>query len=95
VHTFPLGAEDTQHLGRLLARAAEPVRHLGPELGNLARPEHEIVVSQNDDLLVRLGCEMNERAAPTGPPSKHQLGLVIWIAVFPTLTLLNRGARQA
>jgi antibiotic biosynthesis monooxygenase (ABM) superfamily enzyme len=27
--------------------------------------------------------------APTGPPSKHQLALMIWIAVFPTLTLLN------
>lgn len=23
------------------------------------------------------------------PPSKHQLALMIWIAVFPTLTLLN------
>jgi antibiotic biosynthesis monooxygenase (ABM) superfamily enzyme len=31
-------------------------------------------------------------AAPTrpiGPPSKHQLALMIWIAVFPTLTVLN------
>lgn len=26
---------------------------------------------------------------PTGPPSKHQLALMIWIAVFPTLTVLN------
>jgi antibiotic biosynthesis monooxygenase (ABM) superfamily enzyme len=24
-----------------------------------------------------------------GPPSKHQLALMIWIAVFPTLTALN------
>jgi antibiotic biosynthesis monooxygenase (ABM) superfamily enzyme len=24
-----------------------------------------------------------------GPPTKHQLGLMIWVAVFPTLTLLN------
>ena len=24
-----------------------------------------------------------------GPPSKHQLALMIWLAVFPTLTLLN------
>jgi antibiotic biosynthesis monooxygenase (ABM) superfamily enzyme len=23
------------------------------------------------------------------PPSKHQLALMIWVAVFPTLTLLN------
>jgi antibiotic biosynthesis monooxygenase (ABM) superfamily enzyme len=24
-----------------------------------------------------------------GPPNKHQLALMIWIAVFPTLTVLN------
>ncbi|MEO3936882.1 hypothetical protein V3N99_09005 [Dermatophilaceae bacterium Soc4.6] len=24
-----------------------------------------------------------------GPPSKHQLALMIWIAVFPTLTIIN------
>ena len=26
---------------------------------------------------------------PTGPPSKHQLAVMIWLAVFPTLTALN------
>ncbi len=26
---------------------------------------------------------------PVGPPSKHQLALMIWLAVFPTLVLLN------
>jgi antibiotic biosynthesis monooxygenase (ABM) superfamily enzyme len=26
---------------------------------------------------------------PVGPPSRHQLALMIWIAVFPTLTALN------
>jgi antibiotic biosynthesis monooxygenase (ABM) superfamily enzyme len=24
-----------------------------------------------------------------GPPSKHQLAVMIWVAVFPTLTVLN------
>ncbi len=24
-----------------------------------------------------------------GPPTKHQLALMIWLAVFPTLTALN------
>lgn len=24
-----------------------------------------------------------------GPPTKHQLAVMIWLAVFPTLTLLN------
>ena len=27
--------------------------------------------------------------ATTGPPTKHQLALMIWMAVFPTLTVLN------
>ena len=26
---------------------------------------------------------------PVPPPSKHQLALMIWLAVFPTLTALN------
>jgi antibiotic biosynthesis monooxygenase (ABM) superfamily enzyme len=26
------------------------------------------------------------------PPSKHQLALMIWVAVFPTLTLINLAA---
>ena len=27
--------------------------------------------------------------SPPGPPTKHQLALMIWLAVFPTLTILN------
>ncbi|WP_181802402.1 hypothetical protein [Streptomyces shenzhenensis] len=26
---------------------------------------------------------------PVGPPTKHQLALMIWLCVFPTLALLN------
>lgn len=33
--------------------------------------------------------EQPARPAPVGPPSKHQLALMIWVAVFPTLTVLN------
>lgn len=29
------------------------------------------------------------RSRPLGPPTKHQLALMIWVAVFPTLTVLN------
>jgi antibiotic biosynthesis monooxygenase (ABM) superfamily enzyme len=29
------------------------------------------------------------KSRPAGPPSKHQLALMIWLAVFPTLTVLN------
>ncbi len=29
------------------------------------------------------------RANPVSPPTKHQLALMIWVAVFPTLTVLN------
>ena len=32
---------------------------------------------------------MSEHQNPVGPPSKHQLALMIWLAVFPTLTVLN------
>ena len=28
-------------------------------------------------------------APQVGPPTKHQLALMIWVAVFPTLTVLN------
>jgi antibiotic biosynthesis monooxygenase (ABM) superfamily enzyme len=27
--------------------------------------------------------------APVAPPTKHQMALMIWVAVFPTLTALN------
>ncbi len=29
------------------------------------------------------------RRLKPGPPTKHQLALMIWLAVFPTLTVLN------
>jgi len=29
------------------------------------------------------------RPVTAGPPSKHQLAVMIWLAVFPTLTVLN------
>jgi len=31
----------------------------------------------------------SSRPAVAGPPTKHQLALMIWLAVFPTLTVLN------
>lgn len=31
----------------------------------------------------------NPQPAVAGPPSKHQLALMIWLAVFPTLVALN------
>ena len=31
----------------------------------------------------------NPASTPIAPPSKHQLALMIWLAVFPTLTVLN------
>jgi antibiotic biosynthesis monooxygenase (ABM) superfamily enzyme len=29
------------------------------------------------------------RTTPVPPPSKHQLAMMIWLCVFPTLTVLN------
>ena len=31
----------------------------------------------------------NTRPVKAGPPTKHQLALMIWLAVFPTLTVIN------
>jgi len=31
----------------------------------------------------------SNRTGVPGPPTKHQLALMIWLAVFPTLTVLN------
>ena len=31
----------------------------------------------------------NPAPAPIAPPTKHQMALMIWLAVFPTLTVLN------
>ena len=31
----------------------------------------------------------NSPTVPVPPPTKHQLALMIWVAVFPTLTVLN------
>ncbi len=33
----------------------------------------------------------HHRPGPVPPPSKHQLALMIWLAVLPTLTVLNVG----
>ena len=33
--------------------------------------------------------EQADAPRTVGPPTKHQLALMIWLAVFPTLTLLN------
>ena len=32
---------------------------------------------------------------PVPPPSKHQLALMIWLAVLPTLTVLNLALNSA
>ncbi len=31
----------------------------------------------------------NSQPTAAGPPTKHQLAVMIWLAVFPTLTILN------
>lgn len=38
---------------------------------------------------------MTEIRATLTPPTKHQLALMIWIAVFPTLTVLNLALGDA
>jgi antibiotic biosynthesis monooxygenase (ABM) superfamily enzyme len=31
------------------------------------------------------------RRTPVGPPTRHELALMIWLAVFPTLLAINLG----
>jgi len=31
----------------------------------------------------------DQNPRPLGPPTKHQLALMIWLCVFPTLTVVN------
>jgi antibiotic biosynthesis monooxygenase (ABM) superfamily enzyme len=31
----------------------------------------------------------DDNPRPFGPPTKHQLALMIWLCVFPTLTVIN------
>jgi antibiotic biosynthesis monooxygenase (ABM) superfamily enzyme len=33
--------------------------------------------------------DANPGPGPVGPPTRHQLAVMIWLAVFPTLTVLN------
>ena len=33
--------------------------------------------------------QADKQPMPVPPPTKHQLALMIWVAVFPTLTALN------
>ncbi len=35
------------------------------------------------------GAQNASRPPTVPPPTKHQLALMIWVAVFPTLTILN------
>ena len=36
--------------------------------------------------------DTDQRRVP--PPNKHQLALMIWLCVFPTLTVINFGVRR-
>ncbi len=47
VHLFALSSEQAQHFDGLVTGAAEPVRHLGVELGHFTGTKDQIVVSQD------------------------------------------------
>ena len=47
VGTLALWAEETEHLGFLVARASEPVRSQSVELGNLARFKLKVAVGKD------------------------------------------------
>ena len=39
--------------------------------------------------MTRRSSDVSAQPAIAGPPTKHQLAVMIWLAVFPTLTVLN------
>ena len=47
VHVVGMPAEQAQHLDRLVAGGAEPVRQPGVELGHLTRPQRDIAVGED------------------------------------------------
>lgn len=60
----------------------ENLRRLGPIAAEPVRhPGVELDHPARPDLQVMV--------ATAGPPTKHELALMIWLAVFPTLTVLN------
>ncbi len=46
VHSLAGASEDAEDLGGFVAGAAEPVRDLGVELRDLARPEHPVLIAE-------------------------------------------------
>ena len=73
--------------------------------GNVANPRAQVItaagegsaaaISINADLVQediersRMTTSPNHDRARVAPPSKHQLALMIWLCVFPTLTIIN------
>jgi hypothetical protein len=51
LHAFAVTAEQAEYLCGLIAGAAEPVRFLGVELGDLTRSEDEVVSGENESHL--------------------------------------------
>src|SRR3954454_4261330 len=78
--------EDAEDLGRVCARAAEPVRDRGVEGGNLAGSEHRVLVAEDEahltgqdvDPFVPVVCSWFWRALAGGDddlPRLHSVGL--------------------
>src|SRR5919108_3278376 len=57
VHALAVGAVHAEDLDRLVAGRAEPVRHAGIELGDLARLHREVVLAKDQP---HLACKHEE-----------------------------------
>lgn len=90
---FALRSEHAQDLGRVTAGAAEPVGQPGVELDDLTRAHHPVLAGEDQAHAARQDVQPDQPAADApvrpGPPNKHTLALMIWLSVFPTLTVIN------
>lgn len=48
VHAFTLSPEEAEEFRGAVTGAAKPLRHAGVELRGLARPQHQVLLAQNE-----------------------------------------------
>jgi len=87
VHTFPLLSEQAQDLGGVVTGAAEPVRYVRVELGDLSGPEDQIMAPEKESHaagqdvqplmpFVRTQLRLDLRCGDDDLPSLHAAGLL-------------------
>ena len=93
VHPFARTSEDAEHFGGAVAGAAEPVRHLGVELGCLADTEDQILVTQHEPHPAREDVEPLEALVGARVRLVLTVGMTIFHAWMPPGRVRGRTVR--